>query len=234
MTDDTPGSPEPRPHYEGHRARLRERFLRDQGDAMEDYELLELLLTLAIPRKDTKPLAKSLINRFGSFAAVISADPADLMAVKGIGPSVLAPLKLVQAAALRLMRQEASAAPVISSWDKLLGYIQSAMSREKREQLRVLFLDNRNRLIADEVQQRGTVNHTPLYPREVMRRALELHASALILVHNHPSGDATPSRDDILMTHEVREAAEKLGIKLHDHIVIGKGNHVSFKAEGLL
>jgi len=201
---------------------------------MEDYELLELLLTLAIPRRDTKPLAKTLIDRFGTFADVIAASPADLETVKGIGPSTVAPLKLVQVAALRLLRQEASTSPVISSWEKLLGYIQSAMSREKREQLRVLFLDNRNQLIADEVQQRGTVNHTPLYPREVMRRALELHASALILVHNHPSGDATPSRDDIQMTYEVRDAAEKLGIKLHDHIVIGKGNHVSFKADGLL
>ncbi len=234
MADNTPGSAKQKPHYEGHRARLRERFLRDQGEAMEDYELLELLLTLAIPRRDTKPLAKDLIGRFGSFAGVISADPADLLAMKGIGPTTLAPLKLVQAAALRLMRQEVSADPVISSWDKLLGYIQSAMSREKREQLRILYLDNRNRLIADEVQQRGTVNHTPLYPREVIRRALELHASAMILVHNHPSGDPTPSRDDILMTHEVRDAAEKLGIRLHDHIVIGKGVHVSFKADGLL
>lgn len=223
-----------KPHYAGHRERLRERFRRDLGASMEDYEILELLLTLAIPRMDTKPMAKELIARFGNLAAVIAADPVDLTKTKGIKDAAITPIKLVQAAALRLARQQVMEQPVISSWDSLIDYLHIAMAREKIEHLRLLFLDNKNRLIADEVQQRGTVNHTPLYPREVMKRALELHASALILVHNHPSGDPTPSRDDIHMTNEIRDAAEKLGIRLHDHIIIGRNEQTSFKAEGLL
>ncbi|WP_425403458.1 RadC family protein [Hwanghaeella sp.] len=223
-----------KPHYAGHRSRLRERFMRDLGASMEDYEILEMLLTLALPRVDTKPIAKDLLNRFGNFAGVITADPIDLAKTKGIKEASIAPIKLVQTAALRLARQQIMEQPVISSWDKLISYLHIAMSREKVEHLRLLFLDNKNRLIADEVQQRGTVNHTPLYPREVMKRALELHASALILVHNHPSGDPTPSRDDIHMTNEIRDAAEKLGIRLHDHIIIGRNEQTSFKAEGLL
>ncbi len=224
----------PKPHYHGHRARLRERFLRDYGAAMEDYELLELLLTLALPRVDVKPIAKALLERFGDFADVIAADPKDLQQVKGISENGVAPIKLVQAAALRFSKQQVANAHVMSSWDKLMDYLHAAMGREKVEQLRLLFLDNKNRLIADEVQQIGTVNHTPLYPREVMKRALELHASALIIVHNHPSGDPTPSRDDIQMTYDLRDAAKKLGIVLHDHIVIGKGDYTSFKSTGLL
>lgn len=221
-------------HYVGHRVRLRERFMRDFGQSMEDYELLELLLTLALPRRDVKPLAKSLIDQFGSFADVIAADKKLLSATPGISDATLTALKLVQAAALRFSRQQISNTHVISSWEKLIDYLQAAMGREKVEQLRLLFLDNKNRLIADEVQQQGTVNHTPLYPREVMKRALELHASALIIVHNHPSGDPTPSKDDIQMTYDLRDAAEKLGIVLHDHIVIGKGDYTSFKATGYL
>lgn len=223
-----------KPHHIGHRARLRERFLRDNGASMEDYELLELLLTLALPRIDTKPVAKDLIARFGSLADVISADPNELTKTKGMGTAAVAPIKLVQASALRLLQQDVAKTPVISSWDSLLDYLTAAMAREKREQFRVLFLDNRNKLITEDVQKYGTVNHTPLYPREVMRRALELHASALILVHNHPSGDPTPSEDDLEMTNDIREAAEKLGIVLHDHVIIGKNIHTSFKAEGLL
>lgn len=223
-----------KPHYAGHRGRLRERFLRDLGASMEDYEILEMLLALALPRVDTKPIAKDLLTRFGNLAAVISADPVDLAKTKGIKEAAVVPIKLVQTAALRLAQQQVMEQPVISSWDNLISYLHIAMSREKVEHLRLLFLDNKNRLIADEVQQRGTVNHTPLYPREVMKRALDLHASALILVHNHPSGDPTPSKDDIHMTNEIRDAAEKLGIRLHDHIIIGRNEQTSFKAEGLL
>ena len=240
MTENTPAdsprnkSAAQKAHYAGHRGRLRERFMRDLGASMEDYELLELLLAMALPRVDTKPLAKDLIDRFGSFAAVIAADPVELTKTKGIKDASVAPIKLVQAAALRLAQQQVMEQPIISSWDNLISYLHIAMSREKVEHLRLLFLDNKNRLIADEVQQRGTVNHTPLYPREVMKRALDLHASALILVHNNPSGDPTPSQDDIHMTNEIRDAAEKLGIRLHDHIIIGRNEQTSFKAQGLL
>ena len=230
MTDKT----KEKPHYHGHRARLRERFLRDNGASMADYELLELLIALALPRVDTKPIAKALIARFGSFAKVAAADPADLLTVHGIGDSSVIPIKLIQAASLRLLREEVGQQPVIASWDRLLDYLKAAMGRENREQLRILFLDNRNRLIADEVQHRGTINHTPAYPREIVRRALELYAAAIILVHNHPSGDPTPSRDDINLTHQVREAADNLGIKLHDHIVVGRDDTLSFKSAGLL
>jgi len=223
-----------KPHYAGHRGRLRERFMRDLGASMEDYEILEMLLALALPRVDTKPLAKDLLDRFGSFAGVIAADPVDLAKTRGIKEAAVTPLKLVQTAALRLAKHQIMEQPVISSWDNLISYLHIAMSREKVEHLRLLFLDNKNRLIADEVQQRGTVNHTPLYPREVMKRALDLHASALILVHNHPSGDPTPSADDIHMTNEIRDAADRLGIRLHDHIIIGRNTQTSFKAEGLL
>lgn len=229
-----PAAKPDKPHYHGHRQRLRERFLRDMGASMEDYELLEMLLALVIPRRDTKPIAKELLRRFGSFAGVVSADPAALAQARGLTENSAVSLKLVQAAAVRLARQEVMQANVLSSWDRLLDYLNSAMAREPIEQLRLLFLDNRNRLIADEVQQRGTVNHTALYPREVMKRALELNASALILVHNHPSGDPTPSGADIEMTYEVRDAAKKLGIVLHDHVVIGRAGHTSFKASGLL
>lgn len=231
---DGPAARPDKPHYHGHRQRLRERFLRDMGASMEDYELLEMLLALVIPRRDTKPIAKDLIARFGGFAAVISADPKALSQTRGLTENSAVSLKLVHAAAVRLARKEVMQANVLSSWDRLLDYLNSAMAREPIEQLRLLFLDNRNRLIADEVQQRGTVNHTSLYPREVMKRALELNASALILVHNHPSGDPTPSGADIEMTYEVRDAAKKLGIVLHDHVVIGRTGHTSFKASGLL
>ena len=223
-----------KPHYHGHRDRLRERFMANDGDGMPDYELLELLLALAIPRRDVKPIAKALIEQFGSLGEVLSADPKALTRVKGIGDSAAAALKIVRAAGLRLSHQQVANREVIGSWDNPLAYCKAAMGYERVEQLRILFLDRKNVLIADEVQQRGTVDHTPLYPREVVKRALELGASALILVHNHPSGDPNPSRADIDMTRQVKEVTEKLGIALHDHVVIGKGRHVSFRAMGLL
>ena len=222
------------PHYQGHRRRLRERFLATVGDGMPDYEILELLLSIAIPRSDVKPLAKALIDRFGGLPAVLSAEPAALGQISGMGEVSTVAVKIVREAAKRLARAEASEQPVIASWDRLIDYCMTAMGHEPVEQFRLLFLDKRNRLIADEVQQRGTVDHTPLYPREVVKRALELGATAIILVHNHPSGDPTPSRGDIEMTREVSEAAGKLGIVLHDHVIISREGHTSFKSLGLL
>jgi len=223
-----------RPHYHGHRQRLRERFRATGGDGMPDYELLELLLAQAIPRRDVKPLAKILLERFGSFAGVISADDDKLLSVSGMGETSVAALKVVRAAAVRLLRQEVTGRDAISSWDKLVDYCRAAMAHESVEQLRLLFLDRKNVLIADEVQQRGTVDHTPLYVREVVKRALDLGASALIVVHNHPSGDPTPSRGDIEMTNELKDALEKIGITLHDHVIVGRKGHQSFRGQGLL
>lgn len=223
-----------KPHYLGHRQRLRERFLAAGPESLADYELLELLLFLAKPRGDVKPLAKALIARFGSFAAVLAASPRDLREVEGVGEASIVALKTVQAAALRMARQELIDRPIINSWKKLLEYCHAAMAHEKIEQFRLLFLDGKNALIADEVQQKGTVNHTPVYTREVVKRALELGASAIVMVHNHPSGDPTPSRDDVAMTKEVATAAEKLGIALHDHLIIGRKGHVSLKSMGLI
>jgi DNA repair protein RadC len=213
---------------------MRAKLLKAGPDALLDHELLEMLLFVALPRRDTKPIARALITRFGSFAAVLSAPVPALAAVPDLGEAGIAALKTVQAAALRLMRAELSEQPVLDAWDKLVGYLTAASAREPVEQFRALFLDTRNRLIADEVQARGTVDHTPAYPREIVKRALELGATALILVHNHPSGDPTPSRADIETTRRIREAAAALGITLHDHIVIGRGRHVSFREAGLL
>ena len=217
----------------GHRLRQRERLLAAGPDALADHEMLEIVL-FALPRRDTKPLARALLSRFGSFARVIAAPVQDLLAVEGLGEAGVAALKSVQAAALRLLRAEVIDQPVLNNWDRLMAYLNAGMSRERVEQFRVLFLDNRNHLLADEAQQRGTVNHTPVYPREVAKRALELHATALILVHNHPSGDPTPSRDDIAMTQQIKAAALALSIVLHDHIVVGNGRWLSFRREGLL
>ena len=222
------------PHYHGHRERLRRRVL-DKGVAtLSDLEVLEFLLFGARPRGDTKLLAKTLVKRFGSLAGVLGASRQELGGVEGLGEASIAALKIVPEAARRLALEEASEQPVIASWDKLLACCRVAMGHEKVEQFRLLFLDKKNRLIADELQQKGTVDHTPVYPREVIKRALELGASALILVHNHPSGDATPSTADIEKTREVQEAAAKLGISVHDHIVISKSGHNSFKSLGLL
>jgi DNA repair protein RadC len=217
------------PHYHGHRERLRARFREAGADALADYELLEAVLFLAIPRGDLKPLAKALIATFGSFAEVISAPPERLAEVKGVGPSVINSLKIVQAAAARLAKGEVKQRPVLSSWSAVLDYCRTAMAFAEKEHLRVLFLDKRNHLIADEVQQTGTVDHAPVYPREVVKRALELSATAIVLVHNHPSGDPTPSHADIQMTKSIQEIAKPLGITLHDHIIVGKEGHASLK-----
>jgi DNA repair protein RadC len=222
------------PHYLEHRKRLRARFLDGGADAMPDYELLELVLFAAIRRQDTKPLAKALIDRFGSFADAIAAPAERLADVDGVGDAVIAQLKIVQAAALRLSRTKLLNRSALSSWNALLDYCSAVMAREAREEFRVLFLDRKNLLIEDEVQSKGTVDHAPVYPREIVKRALELGASALILVHNHPSGDPTPSRADIEMTREIVEAARALRIAVHDHVVIGRGGTASFKALGLL
>jgi DNA repair protein RadC len=213
---------------------MRARVLAHGTDGVADYELLEVLLFGAFRTGDTKPLAKSLINRFGSFAGVLAAPQRDLMACRGIGPHSVVLIKIVQAAALRLARAEIADRPLLNNRERLMDYLTAMLAREKIEQFHVLFLDPRNRLIADEAQARGTVNHTPVYPREVVRRALELHATALILVHNHPSGDPTPSADDIDMTSEIGIAARVLGIALHDHIIVGNGRLTSFRDEGLL
>ena len=218
---------------DGHRGRLRARLLSAGPEALADHEMLEIVL-FALPRRDTKPLAKSLIERFGSFAAAIAAPVPALLEVEGLGETGAASLKAVQAAALRLERAGVMKQPVLTNWDRLIAYLTASLALEKVEQVRALFLDNRNRLLADEVQGRGTVNHTPVYPREVVRRALELHATALILVHNHPSGDPTPSREDIAMTREIQAAAQLMRIELHDHLVIAAGRWVSFRQEGLL
>jgi DNA repair protein RadC len=222
------------PHYHGHRERLRERFLRAGGEALQDYELMELVLFRAIPRRDVKPLAKALIARFGGFAEAISADIERLREVKGLSETAAIELKVVQAAALKLEQGRVMDRQAIGSWNHLVQYCRAAMGFETTEQFRILFLDSKNRLIADEVQQRGTVNHTPVYPREIVKRALELGSTAIILVHNHPSGDATPSSADIKMTKEIVEAAKALKIEVHDHLVIGRGEPASFRTLGLI
>lgn len=201
---------------------------------LPDYEMLEMVLYQSIKRGDVKPLAKRLIKHFGGFGEVISAEPERLAEVEGVGEAVVVSLKVVQAAALRLARGRILERPAIASWQALLDYCQASMSYKPTEQFRILFLDRKNKVVADEIQQTGTVDHTPVYPREVVKRALELGASAVIMVHNHPSGDPSPSDDDIAMTNQVVEAGKALGIKVHDHLIIGKGRHVSFKAMGLL
>lgn len=233
LFDDAPAEASRALGVDGHRRRLRDRLLAAGPDALADHEMLEIVL-FALPRRDTKPIARALLSRFRSFAGAIAAPTQELLEMEGLGEAGVAALKSVQAAALRLIRADVMDRPVLSNWDRLLEYLHAELSRERIEQFRVLFLDNRNRLLADEAQQRGTVNHTPVYPREVAKRALELHATALILVHNHPSGDPTPSADDIAMTRDIRMAATALSIVLHDHIVIGNGCWVSFRKEGLL
>lgn len=230
-----PKSPQSdKPHFHGHRDRLRERMRASGAGALADYEILELLLFRFVPRADTKPRAKALLERFGSLAEVLGA-PAHLLAeVKGIGPSVAFDLKLVAAAAERMLQSQIRGRQVLASWTQVIDYCRAAMAFEPREQFRILFLDKKNALIADEVQQVGTVDHTPVYPREVVRRALELSATAIILVHNHPSGDPTPSRADIDMTRLIAETAKPLGIVVHDHIIVGKSGHASMKGLRLI
>ncbi len=217
-----------------HRRRLRARFMEGGAAAMPDYEMLELVLFRAIPRQDVKPLARLLLDTFGDFNGAVSASPARLRMVKGVGDAVVQELKIVEAAAQRLMRARVINRPVLSSWDALLDYCHTAMAHRETEQFRILYLDRKNVLIADEEQARGTVDHVPVYPREVVKRALELNASALILVHNHPSGDPTPSEADVLMTCQVQDAARALGIVVHDHLIIGKSREISFKSQGYL
>jgi DNA repair protein RadC len=221
-------------YLKDHRKRLRQRFLDGGAAAMPDYELLEMLLFRAIPRQDVKPLARRLLDAFGDIAAVVAASPAQLQRVDGVGEAVVVELKLAEAMAARLARAKVMNRRVISSWDALLDYCHTAMAHRETEHFRVLFLDRKNCLIADEEQARGTVDHVPVYPREVLRRALELNASALILVHNHPSGDPTPSQSDIAMTERIRHGAEALSVTLHDHLIIGKSREASFRALGLL
>lgn len=221
-------------HREGHRARLKERFRIGGADTMPDYELLEMLLFRSIPRRDTKKLAKDLIAKFGTFAEVIAAAPARLLETSGIGESTVTDLKLVAASAKRLTRIEVMNKPVLSSWNAILEYCRVEMAFEVQEQFRILFLDKSNTLIAAEVQQRGTVDHTPVYPREIVKRALELSSTAIILVHNHPSGDPAPSNADVKMTAQIIEIARPLGIVVHDHVIIGRKGHFSFKGKGLM
>lgn len=229
-----PAAPADDAHYHGHRDRLRTRY-RDHGDtALADYEILELLLFRLIPRRDTKPIAKALLERFGTLAGVFGASPALLQEVKGIGEAVAFDLKLISTVAHRTLKSELKGKQVLASWSSVIDYCHAAMAHETREQFRILFLDKRNALIADEVQQTGTVDHTPVYPREVVKRALELSATALILVHNHPSGDPTPSRADIEMTKMIIDTAKPLGITVHDHIIIGKDGHASLKGLRLI
>lgn len=223
-----------KPDHSGHRSRLRSRFLKGGGDALADYEMLELLLFMAIPRRDVKPLAKELLTRFGDFSGVISASPSELGKVKGMGEGAVVALKSVQTAAVRLAREQVMEKPVLSNWKALQDYVRAAMAHLKREQFRVLFLNRKNALIADEIQGEGTVDHTPVYTREVVKRALELGASAIILVHNHPSGDPKPSKGDIVMTREIIDACKKLDVAVHDHLVVGKSGTSSFKSLGLI
>jgi DNA repair protein RadC len=233
-----PGMDEPAavagPHYHGHRGRLCERFRTKGPDALADYELLELLLFRSIPRRDVKPLAKALIAEFGSFAETLTAPQGRLLKIKGMSDGIIADLKLVHAAAMAMSSAKARERPLLSSWRQVLEYCRTAMAFEEREQFRILFLDKRNQLIRDEVQQVGTVDHTPVYPREVVKRALELSATAVILVHNHPSGDPAPSRADIEMTKTIIDISAPLGITVHDHIIIGRDGHASLKGMQLI
>ncbi|MEM7641121.1 MAG: DNA repair protein RadC [Pseudomonadota bacterium] len=233
MRQAPPSEDEP-DHRLAHRARLRDRFMQGGAAAMPDYELLELILFRALPRGDTKPLAKRLLQTFGDLNRVFAAPPARLSEVKGVGPAVVEQLKILEAVGHRMARAKVIQRPVLSSWDALLDYLQTAMAHQETERFRVLYLDRKNVLIADEELAEGTVDHVPVYPREVVKRALELNASALILVHNHPSGDPTPSEADVTMTYAIRDAAEVLGIVLHDHLIVGKARELSFRSEGLL
>ncbi|MBM2290722.1 DNA repair protein RadC [Sulfitobacter pseudonitzschiae] len=225
----------PRPSYiVDHRARLRARFMAGGAQAIPDYEMLELVLFRAIPRRDVKPLAYDLLQTFGDFNRVITAAESRLREVKGVGDAVIVELKIIEAAAHRMARAKVLNQNAISSWDALVDYCHTTMAHRETEQFRVLYLDRKNMLIADEEQARGTVDHVPVYPREVAKRALELNASALILVHNHPSGDPTPSPSDISMTQQIEAACVALGLSLHDHLIVGKSRELSFKSEGYL
>ena len=223
-----------KPHYFGHRDRLRQKFLERGRETLADYELLEMILFRSIRQGDTKPLAKKLLNEFGSLSGVLSASPSRLMEIKGVGEAIAVDLKLIHAAGLSLALSSVQQRPLLASWNKVLEYCRAAMAFEEKEIFRILFLDKKNQLIKDEVQQTGTVDHTPVYPREVAKRALELGATAIILAHNHPSGDPTPSRADIDMTKTIMDVLAPLGITVHDHVIVGRDGHVSLKGLQLI
>nr|WP_083332623.1 DNA repair protein RadC [Hyphomonas sp. Mor2] len=223
-----------RPHWQGHRDRLRGKLIDRGASALDDYELLETLLFAFIPRRDVKPVAKTLLSRFGSLSGIFAADPSELTKVQGIGATVAAYIKATREIGVRASREEITGRPIISSWTALLAYVRGQLQHETREQFRVLFLDRKNQLISDELMGQGTVDHAPVYPREIARRALELSASALILVHNHPSGDPTPSRSDIDITREIIDALSPFEIRIHDHLIAAKHGVTSFKTEGLI
>jgi DNA repair protein RadC len=233
-TNDTQEQPTEAPHYLGHRERLRERFHGAGPEALSDYELLELALFAALPRRDTKPIAKALLKTFGSFAEVVHAPAARLREIEGIGEASIHQIKLIAAAAHRIAKGAIKRKVALSSWNEVIDYCRTTMAFADKEQFRILFLDKRNQMIADEVQQTGTVDHTPVFPREVIKRALELSATAILLVHNHPSGDPSPSQADIQMTKQIVEIAGTLGISVHDHIIIGKNGHASLKGMRLM
>jgi len=222
------------PHYHGHRERLRARFREKGAATLADYELLEMAVFRAVPRGDTKPIAKALLAKFGTLSEVLAAPRERLKEVDGVGERIIDELKIIKAFAERTAAEAVRRRPLLSSWSALIDYCRTTMAYEEREQFRILFLDKKNQLLADEVQQTGTVDHTPVYPREVIRRALELSATAIILVHNHPSGDPTPSRADIDMTRTIAEVAKPLGIAIHDHLIVGRDGHASFRGLGLI
>lgn len=222
------------PHYKGHRKRLKEKFKGAGPLAFADYELLEMMLFEVLPRMDTKPLAKALIDRFGGLLGVVSAPPNLLKEVKGVGDSVVHTLKLYHAVIGHSLKQDIHGKSVLQSWQQVIDYCTATMAYDDKEQLRILYLDQKNQVLCDEIQQTGTVNHTPIYPREVMKRALEVGAMSLILVHNHPSGDPTPSRADIDLTLKIQRIGSDLGVTLHDHVIIGKGRHSSLKSLGII
>lgn len=232
--NESPANPAQKPHYHGHRDRLRKKFLTGGKDVLAEYELLEMILYRSIRQGDTKPLAKSLIHEFGSLSGVLSAPIARLKQIKGVGEAIITDLKLVHAAGLSLAASQIQQRPLLASWSKVLEYCRAVMAFEEKEIFRILFLDKKNQLIKDEVQQTGTVDHTPVYPREVAKRALELGATAIILAHNHPSGDPTPSRADIEMTKTIMDVLAPLGITVHDHVIVGRDGHVSLKGMQLI
>lgn len=228
-----PSKKEPQPHYAGHRDRLRSRLFEAGADALQDYELLELLLFTAIPRRDVKPLAKELLNEFKDLWSLLNASPERLIDF-GLSETVAGSLLATGAVALRAHKKSAVKGPLLNSWQRIVDYCRAAMAHETKEQFRLLFLDRKNQFITEEVHQRGTIDHTPVYPREVVQRALEVGAGALVLVHNHPSGDTQPSKEDIAMTRAIQDACRPLDIAIHDHLIIGRNDVTSFKALGLL
>ena len=222
------------PHYKGHRQRLRERFLNGGPDALADYELIELVLFMAIPRRDVKPLAKTLLTTFGSLSELMAASIEELIKINGISENTAVAIKTTHSISSRAMKQELKQKPVLNNWTRLMDYCHATMAHEKKEHFRILFLNKKNELLADEIQGSGTVDHTPAYPREIMKRSLELGATAIILMHNHPSGDSTPSQADIDLTHQIIRAADPFNIHIHDHIIISRNGYSSMKNKGLI